>query len=96
MKIAARAAELAIKIDLDYLSEIKIEIEKMKLIVLKNELYSIEKMLKNNFLKSYQINALVAKKLEIIDKINLLNKRDLIFYLLFCRVFVYNENIKII
>jgi len=27
--------------------------------------------------------------------INLFNKRDLIFYLLFFRVFVYNENIKL-
>jgi len=91
-----RANNLLSEMNLDYLSkaEIKIEIEKMKLLFLKKDLTNIEKMLENNFLKSYQINSLVAEKWKIIGKINLII-RDLIFYLLLCRVFVYNENIKL-
>lgn len=37
----------------------------------------------------------MAKKGELEFIINLFNERDLIFYLLFFRVFVYNENIKL-
>lgn len=74
-------------------AEIKIEIEKMKLYQFEKDLASIKNMLANNFLKSYQTRTLLAKKLELEEFIiNLLNKRDLIFYLSLFRVFVYNEN----
>lgn len=91
INIVRKAATLAMEIEFCPLSEIKIEIEKMRLCFLKKDLTNIEKMLENSFLKSYQKNALIAKKWKIIDKINLLT-RDLIFYLSLFRVFVYNGN----